>query len=368
MKIVITGGHHSSALVVAKLLVKKGHRVYWFGHKFSMWGDRNESAEYLEVTGERIPFFELKAGKYLKTLNPFKLVRLPLGFFQALWYLFKIRPELIVSFGGYLAVPVVIVGWLLRIPSVTHEQTVGAGMANKLISPFVRKIFISWSQTARFYPSGKSVLTGLPLRKEIFRKKTERYEFKERLPVVFVTGGKQGSHVINQVVLAVLPQFLENYNLIHQCGLGSLYQDYEEAKRRRDEIGGKKRRRYKVVDYIFPKEIGAVLTAADLIIGRAGAHIVYELAVLGKPALLIPLPWAKADEQRANARVLKKIGLAEILPQKDLSGESLLAMVVAMLGDIKRYQKDAARAAKLMKLNGAQKMIEEIEKILEGSR
>jgi UDP-N-acetylglucosamine--N-acetylmuramyl-(pentapeptide) pyrophosphoryl-undecaprenol N-acetylglucosamine transferase len=364
MRIIITGGHHSSALVLAKLLVKKGHQIYWLGHKFSMWGDRKESAEYLEITREKIRFFELRAGKYLRTLNPFKLVRFPLGFLQAFLYLFKIRPDLIVSFGGYLAVPVVIGGWILRIPSVTHEQTVVAGVANRLISPFVRKIFISWPQTERFYPLGKSVFTGLPLRKEIFEKKTRKYEFKEKLPTIFVTGGKQAAHLINQAIFAVLAQILENYNLIHQCGLSSLHQDYKEAKQKRDEIESKKRWRYKVVDYIFPEEIGAVFTAADLVIGRAGAHIVYELAVLGKPALLIPIPWAKADEQRANAEILKKVGLAEILPQKELSGETLVSRVTAMLDNIQRYKKNSIRAAGLVKLNGAQKMAEEIERIL----
>lgn len=360
LRIIITGGHHSCALVVAKDLVKKGHQIFWLGHKYSMWGDKNVSAEYLEVSKAKIPFFELQAGKFQKTLNLFKLVRLPLGFVQALFYLLKIKPELIVSFGGYLAVPVVIVGWILRIPSVTHEQTMVAGLGNKLISLFVKKIFISWPQKKKYYPSKKTVLTGLPLRKEIFIKKTKKYEFKEDLPTVYVTGGKQGSHVINQAVFEVLDKLLEKYNVIHQCGLSSLHNDYQIGKGKREK-GKEKWERYKVVDYIFPEDIGAVFAEADLVVGRAGAHIIYELAALGKPAVLIPLPILYGDEQTGNAKLLEEIGLAKILPQKDLTGESLYQCINLLIQNIEKYKKAGGKAKKLVILDATEKIIREIE-------
>jgi len=363
MKIVITGGHHTAALVLAKALIKKGHKIFWLGHKYSMWGDRNESAEYLEVTKAKIPFFELKAGKYWKTLNPFKLVRLPFGFIQAFFYLWKLKPDLIVSFGGYLAIPTVSVGWILRIPSVTHEQTVIGGLANKLLSPFVKKVFITWPQTKKGFPSKKTVLTGLPLRKEIFEKKTKKYEFKENLPTIYVTGGKQGAHIINQAVFAVLDKILGKYNLIHQCGLSSLHNDFEKSKRERSEMRSERRERYKVVDYVFPEEIGAVFAKADLVISRAGAHIVYELTALGKPAILVPYPYLYKDEQTQNAKMLEEIGLVKILPQKDLTGESLYQWINSLLQNIEKYKKAGEKAKKLVILNATERMVEEIEKI-----
>lgn len=364
MKIVITGGHHTCALVVAKRLLKKGHQVFWLGHKFSMWGDRNVSAEYLEVTRAEIPFFELKAGKYWQTLDLKKLVRLPLGFVQAFFYLLKIKPDLIVSFGGYLAVPVVIVGWVLRIPSVTHEQTVVAGLANKLISPFVKKIFISWPQTAKYFLPEKTVLAGLPLRKEIFVKMTKKYEFKENLPTIYITGGKQGAHVINRAVFEVLDKLLEKYNVIHQCGLSSVHKDYKEAKDRKQRTENRKRERYKVVDYIFPEDIGAVFAEADLVIGRAGAHTVYELAALGKPAVLIPYPYLYQDEQTKNAEVLEDIGLVKILPQKNLTGDSLHQCINSLAQNIEEHKNAGEEAKKLVVLNATERMVKEIEKVI----
>lgn len=362
-RIIITGGHHTCALVVAQALIKKGHQVFWLGHKYSMWGDQNESAEYLEVTKAKIPFFELKAGKYWKTLNPKKLIRLPLGFVQALVYLLKIKPDLIVSFGGYLALPVVIVGWLLRIPAVTHEQTVVAGRVNKLITPFVKKIFLTWPQTKKYYPPSKTVVTGLPLRKEIFEKKTKRYEFRNKLPTIYVTGGKQGSHVINKAVFAVLDELLERYNLIHQCGLSSLHDDYQLAKEKKEGLGEKKKKRYKIADYIFPQDIGAVFTKADLVVGRAGAHTIYELAALGKPAILIPLPILYQNEQVENARLLEEAGLAKVLLQKDPEGKSLLQAINLLTQEFDRHKKVGEEKKQLVALDAIRKIVREIEKL-----
>ena len=160
--LVFTGGHHTSALVVAKELKKKGWNIIWYGHRHSMWGDESDSAEYREVTAAGIKFYDLKAGKFYATFSPLKLIRIPYGFLQAFLLLIFHRPNGIVSFGGYLAVPTVICGWLLGIPSVTHEQTLVAGWANKLISLFVKKIAVSWPNSLTHYPKAKTIFTGLP--------------------------------------------------------------------------------------------------------------------------------------------------------------------------------------------------------------
>ena len=139
MKIVITGGHHSSALPVINNLRERFSdvEIYWIGHRYSMKGDINPTLEYKEITDLGIPFFDLKAGKLYKTYNLGRLLKIPLGLVQATFLLLKIRPDVILSFGGYLAAPVVIAGNALRIPSLTHEQTVTAGYSNKLISFFI---------------------------------------------------------------------------------------------------------------------------------------------------------------------------------------------------------------------------------------
>ena len=137
--LVFTGGHHTGALEVAKALKEKGWNTVWFGHKHSMWNDTSHSSEYREVTESGIVFYKLLAGKFHHTYNPLKLIRIPFGFIQALCLLLLLKPAGIVSFGGYLAVPTVIMGWLLGIPSITHEQTVTQGWANKLIALFAKR-------------------------------------------------------------------------------------------------------------------------------------------------------------------------------------------------------------------------------------
>ena len=162
--LVFTGGHHTGALEVARALREKGWKIVWFGHRHAAWGDTSDSAEYRDVTSEDIKFYDLLAGKFHKTYNPLKLIRIPWGFIQALCLLLLLNPDGIVSFGGYLAVPTVIMGWLLGIPSITHEQTVTQGWANKLISKFAKKIALTW-------PGGNGIVVGLPLRKEILEAK-----------------------------------------------------------------------------------------------------------------------------------------------------------------------------------------------------
>ena len=114
MKIVFCGGHHNSALLVAKELQKKSNRIFWLGHKYTMAGDKNPGAEYVEVTASGIPFIEIQAGKWQPYFKFWRnLARIPVGFIQSLFWLIKIRPKLIVSFGGFLALPVAFCGWLL---------------------------------------------------------------------------------------------------------------------------------------------------------------------------------------------------------------------------------------------------------------
>lgn len=318
--LVFTGGHHTSALVVAKELILQGkYEVVWFGHRYSMWGDKSDSAEYKEVTAAGIKFYDLKAGKFYNTFNLLKLIRIPWGFIQAFYYLLKVRPAGIVSFGGYLAVPTVISGWLLGIPSITHEQTITTGWANKLISLFVKKIAITWPQSAKFYPQSKTVLSGLPLRPEIIEIKKLKVKIKNYKPVIYITGGKQGSHIINQVIFSLLPQLVKKYTVIHQTGSFNLYKDHLTASH------------FKYPNYIHfefdsQKAIKA-LNMANLVVSRAGAHTVYELAVLGIKSILIPIPWVSHNEQTQNAQILVQNNLAILLPESQLTLDSLSSAI-----------------------------------------
>lgn len=316
--LVFTGGHHTGALEVAKELKNKGWRIVWFGHRFSMWGDTSDSAEYKEVTEAGIEFHELLAGKFYRTYNPLKLIRIPYGFFQALLLLLLTKPVGIISFGGYLAVPVVIMGWVLKIPSVTHEQTSEPGIANRLISWFAKKILVTWQGNLTRYPFEKTELVGLPLPAEIVE--AVKYQIPNtvhRKLKLFITGGKQGAVVINRVIFKALPDLLKKYNIFHQTGNNTEYGDFITAKKIK-KIG------YKCVDFLPAHKFSKALIESDIIISRSGAHITYQLAILGKKSVLIPLPFSSKNEQVKNAEILERQNLAVMIKQEQLTVMSLL--------------------------------------------
>ncbi len=318
--LVFTGGHHTSALVVAKELILQGkYEVVWFGHRHSMWGDKSDSAEYKEVTAAGIKFYDLKAGKFYNTFNPLKLIRIPWGFIQACYLLFKIKPAGIVSFGGYLAVPTVITGWFLGTPSITHEQTMVAGWANRVIANFSKKIAITWPESAKFYPQSKTVLTGLPLRPEIIKLKKLTNRKPSNQLTIYITGGKQGSHIINQAIFSVLPELVQKYTIIHQTGSSNLYKDSLTANHF-------KYKNYTHFEFDSARAIKS-LEIADIVISRAGAHTIYELAILGKKCVLIPIPWVSHNEQTQNTKILVQNNLAILLSEPQLTKESLLLAI-----------------------------------------
>lgn len=326
--ILFTGGHHNSALVLALHLQKLGHKVVWIGHKFTIRGDKVLSAEYQEVTRYKIPFLELKTGKFYRKKSPFEFLKIALGFLQSLIYLLQVRPDLIVSFGGYLAVPVVITGWLLRIPSVTHEQTVTAGWANRAISPFVKKIFITHSSSLPNYPEDKTVVTGLPVRPELLVRPKLK---KSKLPLIYITCGKQGSQTINQALFPLIPNLVEKYQVIHQTGAHTLSTDQDKARRIKKSLPKNLRRRYLHQPYYFSEDATKYLQTARLIISRAGAHTVYELLLLGKRAVVIPIPWVSHNEQYQNALLLEKQRLGVVLPESELTPDTLFTSIKTAL-------------------------------------
>lgn len=352
-KIVICGGHHNSALVVAEALITKGYQVFWFGHKYSMLGDKNPSAEYLEVTAKKIPFYEIKAGKFQPKYKFWQnLLRIPQGFWQSFRLLRKLKPDLVFSFGGYLALPVAYSAWLMKIPVATHEQTTVSGTANKLIAQIAQKVFVTFESSLQYYPKKKAVLTGLPIREELLKSKKKLFTNKKK--TIYITGGKQGSHYINEEVFKILPELLKRFNVIHQTGSSSLYSDIKEAQRF-------KAKNYLAKEYFFEDEIGSIFNSADFVISRSGAHTVYELLILKKPAILIPIPWSSHNEQLQNAKMLEGLGLAKILTQDDLQKGKLLETILDFEKNLEKFRlKEEVKA-----VNASEKILREIEKLVD---
>lgn len=342
MKIALIGGHLTPALAVIERL-PKDVEIIFIGRKYTFEGDSALSLEYQTITDRGIKFYPLTTGRLQRRLtkNSFSaLTKVPTGLITARKILKDERPDVVVGFGGYLSFPVCLAAKSLGIPIIIHEQTLEAGLANKLIGKFADRICISWESSGRFFPTSKTVLTGNPIRLDLQNKsELTRTDLKisEKIPIVYITGGSAGSHAVNDAVESCIEVLLEDAAVIHQTGDSKEFNNFERLETKKNSLPDNKKARYRIVKFIRPEDVGYVMQNASLVVGRSGINTVTELLFLKKPALLIPLPFAQRQEQLKNAEMLKKAGLAEILEQKDLNGKSLLENIIRMLENSKSY-------------------------------
>lgn len=339
MKIVIIGGHLTPALSVIEALGDNAQILY-IGRRHAIEGDKAVSLEYSTITNKNIPFAQLKTGRLQRSLTRHtapSLAKIPVGFAQALLILKKFSPDVVVGFGGYVSLPVAVAAKTLRIPIVIHEQTLEAGGANRLIGKFAAKICISFDSSAKYFPKEKVILTGNPIRDAIIHPK-KKFSLETTDPVIYVTGGSQGSHFINHLISQTLTKLLDKYILIHQTGDSSEFKDFDKLSILKEGLNNSKRDRYIISKFYSPFEVGGVMKRADLIISRAGVNTISELIVLEKPSYLIPLPVSQKDEQVKNAEFLKRLGLGEVGDQKSLTPEIFLREINQMMENLGNYK------------------------------
>lgn len=364
MKLVITGGHHSSALPVINRIKEKKLNidVLWVGHKHSFTDDVNENLEYKEITSLGIEFYELNASKVYKKFNPKILINIPKSILNSLRYLYKNKPDLILSFGGFLAVPVVIGGWFLGIPTITHEQTAVTGYANRVIALFAKRILVSWKESEKYFPAQKVIFSGIPLRESLYTKREDIFVADNLLPYIYITAGKTGSVKFNDVVLSALPELLMYCNVIMQCGDYSETNHYQKISEQYAKIKHGVTGKLFLRKFVMDDEIGTAFSRAALVVSRAGAHTISEILALRKPALLIPIPWVSHNEQVKNAQIIVKNSLGEIMKESDLTGTNLVEKVKGMLRTISRYDYKGAINYKEVSRNAADVILQEVLK------
>ncbi len=347
MKIVLIGGHLSPALSVLEAL-PKNTKILFIGRKYALEGDNALSLEYKTVTSLNIPFVGLNTGRLQRKLTRFtlfSLLKLPFGIIKSLLILIEFRPDVVVGFGGYVSIPVIFCASILRIPSVIHEQTMEAGLANRLVSRFARKICISWETSKKYFPKNKVVLTGNPVRKfPIFNPPAGKEFcisesiFNNKLPTIYVTGGSSGSHSINVLIERIVRELLGICNIIHQTGDAHEYHDFDRLEGIRQSLPEKLRDNYILKKFIDPSEVGELINLSSLIISRSGMNTITELLYFEKPALLIPFPFSQNNEQLKNAKFLENIGLGKVLQQKDLDSRKLFQVIEHMLRNRDNYK------------------------------
>jgi UDP-N-acetylglucosamine--N-acetylmuramyl-(pentapeptide) pyrophosphoryl-undecaprenol N-acetylglucosamine transferase len=324
-KILLTGGHLTPALAILdELQSQKYSNIVWVGLKYTQAFSAVTSAEYNIIKTKKIRFYSLHAGKIWRKWTKatfiialINTILVPIGFIEALIIILIERPKLIISFGGYIALPIVLVGHLFKIKSITHEQTITTGVSNKIISKYADRILVSWPDSIKHYPKDKTILTGNPIRQEALTVSTNKFHFNNSLPIIYITGGNQGSNTINWRLYEFLPKLIEQANVIHQTGNSTVTNDFLKAKKIFEHLNPKYQKRYIFSDNFYGPEIGEILHKANLIVSRSGANIVSEIIALNKFALLIPIPWSSQDEQQLNAEFAQKNGNGIVLKQYD---------------------------------------------------
>jgi UDP-N-acetylglucosamine--N-acetylmuramyl-(pentapeptide) pyrophosphoryl-undecaprenol N-acetylglucosamine transferase len=347
-----TGGHIFPNVSVIGELQRRGcEDIVWVGEK------RGKEKWWAEQLGIRYcGILTGKLRRYLSLRNFLDVFRVCAGIVQSFFLFLKLRPDIVFSKGGFVAVPPVFAARLLSIPVVTHESDILPGLATRIIVRSARVVCVSWKKTEMFFPDKNVMLTGNPLREVITRGERVRglsfLGFQDSLPVVLVVGGSLGASSLNSAVWEMRERFDLPFNLVHQCG---------EGKRRRGQVDDP---RYRAFEFIR-NEMGDVLAAADIVVSRSGAGALFEIGHMKKPSVLVPLPKSRSrGEQLHNARYFEENGAAIVLEDEALSGELLLATIKKLLQDPFRMAEMGRNAASLCTQDAAKRIVDTLESFL----
>ena len=312
-KIVLTGGgtlgHVTPHLALIPRLKEAGYEIHYIGTENGM-----EAPKMRAVDG--VTYHAVKSGKlrryhsWQNFTDPFRVIA---GMFQSARLMGKIRPDVVFSKGGFVAVPVVFGAWLHRIPVLCHESDLTPGLANKLCKPFATRFATTFPECAAALGS-KAEMTGTPLRPELFRGSREKglrlLGFDGTRPVLLMMGGSSGAQSVNACLREALPR-LSAFDIAHICGKGNLDPTLDGAAG------------YRQIEFL-DAELPDVLACTDLVLSRAGANALCEFQALGRPMLLIPYPkGASRGDQILNAKSLEKRGLCRVLMQEDMTVDTL---------------------------------------------
>lgn len=289
-----------------------------------------------------ITFTKIPAGKrrrYFSFLNYLDIFVTLWGVVVAFFKLLILYPDVIMSKGGYTSVPVVLAARILRIPVVIHESDTKVGAANKLASKSARYIAVAYPEAAQFFPSEKTALVGMPIRRSFFTPHNNPHHvlgIPEDKPVIFVTGGSSGAERINTLILDSLDELLPHYTIIHQVGDANLFAVRETALARKlpeDQLA-----RYFILGHLDNKSMTAALDAAALVISRAGSTTLFEIALKGKPSIIIPIPEGISHDQKTNAYTYAKTGAATVLEESNMTDSLLVSAINSIMQNELTYQ------------------------------
>ncbi len=340
-----SGGHIIPIIAVFRelniLSQKEGTnlKVYYLGprDRFNSLISGEGIKKYIILSGKIRRYFSL--GSFIE--NTIDIIKIPIGVIEAFFLLFFLFPDIIFSKGGYGSVPTVIAAKMLGIPVVLHESDVSPGLANRFISKWADKIFVSFPPSQEEYFSPKRMIyVGNPIREGLFKGQIKEARIMFNLvgdkPVVLILGGSQGSRRINDKVLDGLPQLLRNFEIIHQCGSDNFSEVRKEAEViMPDDLV----QYYHLLPFLNEAELANAYAVSSFIVSRAGSGSTFEIAALGKPSILIPLPEAAQDHQVKNAYAYAKTGAAYVVEESNFTVNFIIGQIRDVLSHPKEYQR-----------------------------
>ncbi len=341
-----SGGSATPVLAVAQALRRLEPSV-----EFLYVGTR-DGPEAALAAAEGIRFAGVAAGKlrrYLDVKNltdPFLIVR---GTWESYQLVRRFKPHLAFAAGGFAAVPPMLAARLFAgTKTLIHQQDVEPGLANRLLVPFAQRITVSLASSLAHFPRSRSAMTGNPVREEVLqadaRVAFERFQLEPEVPLLVVTGGGTGALGLNRPAAAAAQKMVERMQIVHLTGRG------------RGVPAATSSRRYRAIEFLVD-EMPHLLAAATIVVSRAGMGTLTELAALGRPSLIVPLP---GSHQWANAQAFARLGAIEVADQAALSADILAARVLSLLDDTSRREQLGQALAASMPRDAAQRIAQEL--------
>jgi UDP-N-acetylglucosamine--N-acetylmuramyl-(pentapeptide) pyrophosphoryl-undecaprenol N-acetylglucosamine transferase len=343
-----TGGHFYPLIAIAEELNHIADEEKIANFKLYYMADVPYNQK--ELDEQFITFIPITAGKlrvYFSLQNFVDMGKTAVGTVGAVFKLFSLYPDVIISKGGYAAFPVLVAAKILRIPVIIHESDTVPGRVNKWSGKFARKIALSYPEAAEFFDEKKIAMTGQPVRKSIAFVRTEGakefFELDPYIATIGVIGGSLGAKVINDTITSLIVDLVQDYQVIHQTG----QKTFQETKTDAEVLLGDdtKRSRYKIFPYLSDVQTKMFGGAADVIISRAGSML-YEIAAWGKPSIIIPGRGEvyHADHQRKNAYHYARTGACAVIEEANLTPSVLKNEIDLILQHKDHYDAMAARA------------------------
>lgn len=361
MKILFTGGGTAGHILpiiaivreIRKIYTKDDLKIYYIGPKDDFGG--------ILLAQEGIQVKTILAGKIRRyfTIKSFfqnivdVFFRIPLGTVQAFFIIFFIAPDLTFCKGGYGAIPATFASWILRIPIFLHESDVVPGMANRFLSKFAFEIFVAFPiKRMMHFPPNKMIMVGNPVRRELLEgniaEAKEFFDLSGEKPVVLVLGGSQGAQKINDMILEILPAMLEDFEVIHQCGEKKFQQVNTES---RIMVKNEMEKYYHLYPFLKEEELKNAYAASQIIVSRAGASSIFEIATLGKPSILIPLANSAQNHQVENAYTYAENGASFVIEESNLTPRFFmekLKFLITRPNELEKMQREAREFSKPM--------------------